>query len=66
MDNNTLIKKFRHSANVGLYGSIAVILIAVKLDHVEFCSLRAADHIIFGLINENAYSLCACRHELPE
>lgn len=29
MDNITLIKKLRRSANVGLYGSIAVILLAV-------------------------------------
>ena len=46
MDNNTLIKKFRHSANVGLYGSIAVILIAVVFHfmpyHISYQSPQVA------------------------
>lgn len=46
MDNNTLINKFRHSANVGLYGSIAVILIAVVFHfmpyHISYQSPQVA------------------------
>ena len=46
MDNNTLIKKLRHSANVGLYGSIAVILIAVVFHfmpyHISYQSPQVA------------------------
>ena len=36
MDNITLIKKLRHSANWGLYGSITVILIAVIFHFTPF------------------------------
>jgi MFS family permease len=36
MDNLTLIKKLRRSANVGLYGSIAVILMAVVFHFMPY------------------------------
>ena len=46
MDNNTLIKKLRRSANVGLYGSIAVILLAVIFHfmpyHISYQSPQVA------------------------
>ena len=46
MDNNTLIKKLRRSANVGLYGSIAVVLIAVIFHfmpyHISYQSPQVA------------------------
>ena len=46
MDNNTLIRKLRRSANVGLYGSIAVILVAVIFHftpyHISYQSPQVA------------------------
>lgn len=52
MDNNTLIKKLRHSANVGLYGSIAVILIAVVFHfmpyHISYQSPQVARRMLIA------------------
>lgn len=46
MDNNTLIKKLRHSASWGLYGSIVVILLAVVFHftpyHISYQSPQVA------------------------